>query len=173
MGNGLIRLRVGGAYVLAARSWFNLIFTFAHEMGHAIDPCELRSMHLSIPAYDRIRGCFLRNGLIAARRTRAECARDDQLAETFADWVAVEITSQALAPFALEFGNEDVLSAVANSVRDLCDQTEMGGGVPDLEYHPSPQIRIEEIFGRHPAIRSLLGCASWDALPEYCSWETK
>ena len=69
----IMRLRVGGAYVFVAKSWFNLIFTLAHELGHAIDPCEVRAMRLSFPAYDHLSACFLQSGLIATHKTRVEC----------------------------------------------------------------------------------------------------
>lgn len=164
--NGLTRLRVGGAYLLNARSWFNLVFTLAHETAHAIDPCELRSAHLSLPTYDRIAACFLRNGLIATRPTRTECLKDDQLAETFADWIAVQVTAEALSLFSTEFKGPSLVAAVVNSVRDLCEQDE---GV-NVEYHPPPSVRIEGIFGSNARIRELLGCGPLPAGIEACSW---
>lgn len=165
--NGLTRLRVGGAYLLNSRSWFNLIFTLAHETAHAIDPCEIRSSNLSLPTYDRLTACFLRGGLIAARRTRAECAKDDQLAETFADWVAVQVTAEALHLFSTEFKGPALVAAVVNSVRDLCEQD---GAADNLEYHPPPKVRIEGIFGANPRIRELLGCGPLPENAPSCQW---
>ena len=173
---GKMRMRVGGAYLLSAKSWFNLVFTLAHELGHSIDPCELRAARAALPAYDRISACFFAHGLIAARNTRRECGENDQLSETFADWMAVQVVSQALRNFATEFHGPQLTSAAMNSVRDLCEQDEDDSDTElDLEFHPSPEIRIDRIFARNPVVREVLGCEALtptnDAFPEYCSFD--
>jgi hypothetical protein len=154
-----VKLRIGGAFLLAVESRFNLIFTLAHELAHAIDPCEIRSAKLSIPAYDRLAACFMRKGLVDMRPTRRECGRNDQLSETFADWLASQITAEALAEHAISKGpgEEPLNIAIIDSVRDLCEDPE-ADAVPDTEHHPPPKVRIERIFGEHPTIQSLLGC---------------
>ncbi len=157
LANGDMRMRVGGAYLLSAKSWFNLVFTLAHEFAHSIDPCELRAADLSIPAYDRIYACFLQNGLIAARKTRQECGENDQLSETFADWMAVQVVAEALSHFSTEFHGNQLANAATNSVRDLCEQGESPSEL-NLDLHPSPEIRIDRIFGHNPRIREVLGC---------------
>lgn len=158
MTSGRTRMRVGGGYLLSVQSWFNLVFTVAHELAHSIDPCELRVAQMAIPAFDRLHACFVHNHLVAARPTRAECGRDDQLSETFADWMAVQVSAEALRAFAAEFhGRNYILNAVSNSVRDLCTD-EAGLRKPDEEFHPSPRVRIEKIFGSNPEIRQILGC---------------
>jgi hypothetical protein len=50
------------------------------------------------------------------------------------------------------------LSAVTNSVRDLCEEE----GVDDLdeEFHPTPEVRIAKIFGHNPVLREVLGCTN-------------
>lgn len=166
---GILRLRVGGAYVFIAQSWFNLIFTMAHELAHSIDPCEIRTAHLSFPAYDRLTACFLSTGLIPTRKTRTECADDDQLPEAFADWLAAQVTSEALVHFSTEFRGPQIIAAVSNSVRDLCEQE---GDMSDLHgIHPTAQVRIEKIFGQHPVIRQLLGCEEMPEQTPYCSFD--
>jgi len=174
LGNHEIRLRIGGAYPLSVKSRFNIIFTLAHELAHAIDPCEIRSAHLSYPAYDRLTACFLNHGIIATRQNRSECGRHDQLSETFADWFAVEILAKALGQFATEFKNEALLAAVINSVKDLC---QINNGIPEEnnDLHPSAQIRLNQIFGKNPKIREILGCTAipentGDGFPAYCSF---
>lgn len=178
LSDGATRMRVGGAFLLSSDSWFNLVFTMAHEFAHSIDPCELRTTRSAIPAYDRLSACFLENGLIEARKTRSECGQDDQLSETFADWVAVQISVEALKHYATEFDRAQLFMAAANSVRDLCedDSFELG----DFQYHPKPEIRIDRIFGRNPKIREILGCnaplspgrelASQARIQDYCSF---
>ncbi|MCM2276500.1 MAG: hypothetical protein NDJ89_00295 [Oligoflexia bacterium] len=167
--DGRLRLRVGGAYILSAKSWFNFIFTLAHELAHAIDPCELRSEGLAIPAYDRLSECFLANGLIASREYRTECGSHDQLSETFADWIAARVAADALRAFATEFEVPALKAAITNSVRDLCEQDDPQSEL-DTQFHPAPEIRIDRIFGRNPQIRTLLGCAPPTGGPEYCNF---
>ncbi|MGZ3708601.1 MAG: hypothetical protein ACXWPM_07315, partial [Bdellovibrionota bacterium] len=168
--DGQMRMRVGGAYLLTAKSWFNIVFTLGHEFAHAIDPCEIRSAHMSLPAYDRLTACFLRNNLIATHKTRLECEQDDQLSETFADWVAVHIAAEALRSYSAEFPGVQLWNAATNSVRDLCEQ-EDDLDLLDVQYHPPPQVRIEAIFGRNPEIRQVLGCNPAPE-PEYCDFKT-
>lgn len=168
--DGQLRLRVGGAFMFIAKSWFNIIFTMGHELAHSIDPCEMRAARLSFPAYDHLTACFLTHGLIATRKTRSECGENDQLSETFADWVAAQVTAEALTLFSTEFHGQQIVNAVRNSVRDLCEQNEDDEeGEFDQEFHPSPQVRIEKIFGRNPAIRNVLGCRTTPLVPTYCT----
>jgi hypothetical protein len=166
--DGSTRLRVGGAYILIAKSWFNLVFTLAHELAHSIDPCELRAAGLAMPAYDRISACFLMQGMIALGKNRSECGPNDQLSETFADWLAVQVTIEALKIFATEFHPAQVINAMRNSVRDLCEQ-ENDQFELDTDLHPSPHTRINTIFG--PPIRKFLGCENPEPVSNYCTFE--
>ena len=170
---GEMRLRVGGAFLFSSKSWFNLIFTFAHELAHSIDPCEIRSVQLSFPAYDRLSACFAQSGWIAMRRDRRECEVNDQLSETFADYIAVKVVAIALRTFATEFRGPQLMGAVINSVRDLCEQDQSLDEV-DTTDHPSPEIRIERLFGENPDIRAVLGCGPVPvsaSKPEYCGFD--
>jgi hypothetical protein len=192
LNSGETRLRVGGAYVLIAKSWFNLVFTLAHELAHSIDPCEIRAAGHPIPAYDQLSACFLKSGLIALPKERMECGASDQLSETFADWVAVQVTIDALGLYVAQANAtspisrspaqlnaaetprtsilDQVLSSARNSVRDLCAQE---GDQTDLEQaiHPPPHIRISSIFG--PPIQQFLGCPTLPTIQNYCSFQTK
>jgi len=171
MTDGRTRMRVGGAYLLTAKSWFNIVFSIAHEFAHAIDPCEVRAARLAFPAYDRLTACFMANGLVAARTTRSECGADDELSETFADWLAVYVSAQALRTFATEFPQSQIVAAATNSVRDLCEQ-DGDAGVGTDEFHPAPQIRIDRIFGRNPEIRQVLGCPlTNNPVPQHCTFQ--
>jgi hypothetical protein len=172
---GQQRMRVGGAFVFTSKSWFNLVFTIAHELGHSIDPCEIRQARLSYPAYDRLTACFLRTGMVQTSKIRSECNENDQLSETFADWVATQVTSEALKSFSTEFHGTQLVNATANSVRDLCEQEDSSGADEELDTidHPSPRVRIGKIYGGKPEIRALLGCS----VPEkksvdYCTFES-
>ena len=118
--SGAMRMRVGGAYLLSVKSWFNLIFTIAHELGHSIDPCEMRVNRVLIPAYDKVSACFVEQGFIHTGKDRVECGEHDQLSEVFADWVAVQIVAEGLKSYANEFRGPQLVNAALNSVRDLC-----------------------------------------------------
>lgn len=172
MKSGKLRLRVGGAYLFAVSSWFNLIFTFAHELAHSFDPCELREHHQrSHPAIERLSACLQKSGVVALTRIRNECGSNDHLSEAFADWMAVQVTSRVLEQYSREFDADQLHRAVQNSVRDLCEQKEDFRDL-DLTYHPSPRIRIERIFGTHPTVRRLLGCAPPPStLPKHCGFD--
>ncbi|MBI4925445.1 MAG: hypothetical protein HY843_05925, partial [Bdellovibrio sp.] len=86
-----LRLRVGGAYLITVQSWFNLIFSMSHELAHSIDPCELKFLQIYIPSYDKLSACFIKQGLVQIHNERSECGENDELSETFADWIAVQI----------------------------------------------------------------------------------
>jgi len=168
---GETALRVGGAYLLLSKSWFNMIFSLAHELGHSIDPCEIRSAGMSFPAYDRLVGCFLEHHLIAMRNTRSECGVNDQLSETFADWIAVQVTAEALSNYSNRLKGSQILHAAQNSVRDLCEAEADEQNQTDLELHPSSKIRIEEVFGKNPKIQKILGCDTQFVDPRtYCEF---
>ncbi len=169
--DGRTRLRVGGAYLFTVKSRFNMIFTLAHELAHSIDPCELKAVSTVPPAYSGLTSCFLRGGYIARRTTRQECGDNDQVSETFADWVAVQVTSQALKKFSTEFAGPELVSAATNAVRDLCDQEESDFEL-DLGNHPSPQVRIERIYGNNALIRETLGCGPPNPAWEYCEFNS-
>ncbi|MBY0471316.1 hypothetical protein K2X30_09125 [bacterium] len=173
--DGKMRLRVGGAYLITSKSWFNMVFTMAHEFAHSIDPCEVRTIHLAFPAYDRLTACFMHQHLIRVQRIRQECGENDQLSETFADWVAVNIMGRTLQRYAREFDPQQTVSSALNSVIDLCEQDESLFAVDD-SVHPSPQVRIEKIFGQSPLIREVLGCPAEYSSQlgfEYCSFDWK
>ncbi len=165
---GETRMRVGGAYLFTAKSRFNMIFTMAHELAHSIDPCELRSARIAIPAYDRLGACFVREGLVTLRASRLECGENDQLSETFADWVAVQITAVALRDAQKTYDGASFAHSVINSVKDLCEQED--ADLIDIRLHPSPRVRIEKIFGNAPVIREVLGCAPAEKPRDACGF---
>lgn len=149
------RIRLGGAYVLGVSSLYNLVFTLAHETAHSIDPCELRRSGWTPPALERLNACFLQEGLVQVPDSRQECRHDDQLSETFADWLAVEVLVQALEKNGARYTEAERRASVRNSIRDLCTQN-------DSQWHPHARVRIERVLGAHPGIRRYLGCPASD-----------
>lgn len=166
--NGVRAVRVGGAYVLTAKSLFNKIFTFAHELAHAIDPCDLKSLGVSLAPYGKLLQCFHRMGWSFQDKMKSvdSCLGESLVSEVFADWMATQITADVIRQYQSKFKKpEDVLYSVINSVRDLCHQESWLE--QDLRAHPSPQKRISSIFGYHPGIRALLGCQP----VSYCAFQ--
>lgn len=165
--DGKLRLRVGGAYLLTVKSWFNLVFTLAHELAHAVDPCEIHHYNYSFSAYKKLTSCFIRNGMVEASRNRTECGAHDQLSESFADWIAAHVIANTLRFYSTEFSEDQILNAARNSIRDLCSQDDDASEL-DIELHPSPKVRIGKIFGQNPEVRYQLGCTEFTS---YCTFE--
>lgn len=161
-GKSFRRIRLGGPFVLGTTSRFNLAFTLAHELAHSIDPCTLRSTGWTPPALERLSACLMDQGLVDLGDQRRECSLRDQLSETFADWLAAEILSQALEAWGSDYPEDQRWAAVVNSIRDLCEVPDLSVEKNDSAWHPSPKIRIDRILGRHPRIRRYLGCAPVD-----------
>jgi hypothetical protein len=163
-------VRVGGAYLLTAKSWFNRVFTFAHELAHSIDPCDMNSVKIHVPGYDALMKCFQKQGFFRIAKDTVLCGNNDQRAEAFADWVAVQVTAEALEQYKPKFKSPlDPLNSAINSVRDLCHQESWLDD--DTSFHPDPRSRIERIFGWNPAIREFLGCKPGEDPVPYCSLE--
>ncbi len=167
-----LRLRVGGAYLIIAKSWFNIVFTLAHELAHSIDPCELKNSGYVLASYQKLKVCFLQNGLISTASITQECGPRDQFAEVFADWMAVQVTARALKSYSHTFGKLQMVNSTKNAVKDLCRQ-ENDDEELELDLHPSPELRIEKIFGAHPEIREFLGCGPATLTLNYCSLESR
>lgn len=162
-----LKLKVGGGFILSSKSWFNLVFTIAHELAHSVDPCELRAIRFFLPAYDRLEACFIQSGLVRTHRSRQVCAEHDQFSEAFSDWLAVQVAVDSLNHYSTEFDHSSILNAARNSVRDLCEQEAFES---DTTFHPPPQVRIELIYGRNPEIRQLLGCSPTPRAEAYCDF---
>ena len=164
--SGALRIRVGGAYLSTATSWFNLVFSMAHEFGHSIDPCETQDAKIKIQVYPKLVQCFAQNHIIRANTPEFVCGAHDQLSEAYADWLASQVTRRALEEFSKEYDAHQILMAAVNSVKDLCDQEESLDSTEEI-FHPAPEIRIDEIFASEPGIRSLLGCPA----KPYCTFD--
>lgn len=164
---GKIKMRVGGAYILAVKSFFNMVFTIAHEFGHSLDPCELKKNNIQIPIYETIEQCFVQQGWVQVRPDRVYCGKFDQTSEVFADWIAVQVTSIALKTLTVDYSQQAKSHALVNSVKDLCEQDEDEDEL-NLETHPHPKIRIKKIFFGNPKIREILSCRPSSFKSQYC-----
>lgn len=165
-------IRVGGAYLLTAKSWFNRVFTLAHEMSHAIDPCELQMAQIQVSGYQKLLDCFQNDKGIQFGNLSSGCSKNNFVGELFSDWLATRMTVQALEMYASKFRNkEDLINSVINSVKDLCGQESLLTG--DSETHPDPKVRVEKIFGVNPDLRNLLGCSTNSEKIISCTLEGK
>jgi len=169
--NGTRRLRVGGAYLLTVKSWFNMVFTLAHELAHTIDPCELKAQNIEVKAYKSLAECFIETDLTAKPDPEKECQENDHLSEAFADWMAVQVAAVTLKKYSTEFDRAQLMNAAINTVRDLCEEEEI------LEFdtvsHPSSKVRIQNIFAENPVVRTVLGCSIKNSENRYCSFDWK
>lgn len=165
-------IRVGGAYLLSAKSWFNRVFTIAHEMAHSIDPCELKSELNELPGYKKLIDCLGDAKVLSAVQITNSCSKNYFMGEVFADWMSTQIAAEALVSYSKQFKDfEQVSNSVINSVKDLCHQE--SGLVQESDSHPKPKVRIEYVFGAHPTIRTLLGCPRLEQTNFYCGFEGK
>jgi hypothetical protein len=163
----VLRMRVGGAYLLNISSWFNLVFSMAHEFSHAIDPCEMEVAGTVPRAYPKLVACFARAGWLA--QDRAKCGENEMVSEVFADWLAGEVLSAALMNSDREYTLEQKVRSAVNSVRDLCEEA-VGVDVLTFQNHPTPEIRIGRLFGGNAKIRKVIGCAPREGAPS-CEFE--
>ncbi|WP_413584669.1 hypothetical protein [Bdellovibrio sp. HCB274] len=166
---GLMRIRVGGAYVLNTTSEFSIVFTMAHELAHAIDPCSLKSAQINYRAYDELVGCFVDSQWIT--REEAQCGNKDKTSEVFADWMGAEILARSIKNRP-NYSLQDKVNASINAVRDLCDDS-LGYEKVNLDYYPTDVIRVKSIFSKNGLLRKELQCAGTTAPPAqpYCRFE--
>ena len=164
--SGELRLRVGGAYLINATSWYNLIFTFGHEISHSIDPCEARQAGIVPTIYQNLTQCFVSMGWVDSRH--AACEKGEQVSEVFADWVATELAAKALEESGRSYSASEKTQSAINFARDLCAQTSSPDYLKSFT-HQLPQVRIGSIIGQSPSVRKVLGCAR-PVVRGYCNW---
>lgn len=165
---GELRLRVGGAYLLTANSKFNMIYTFAHELAHAIDPCETHFANVSPRQYPHLISCFIEAGWI--EKERAHCGRDEQVSEAFADWMAAGIVGDAIEEFGKRYSQANKVRSAINATRDLCEQSSRPDAL-DLRAHQQPNIRIGSIMGENPKVKKSLDCSFKENDIRYCNFQ--
>ncbi|MBC7385078.1 MAG: hypothetical protein H7301_02815 [Cryobacterium sp.] len=166
---GQMRLRVGGAYLLNISSWYNLVFSLAHEFSHAIDPCEMAADAVVPTAYRELISCFVRTGWVDGARNT--CGDNEQVSEVFADWMAAEVVSSSLGNSEKDYSGEQRVQAAVNSVRDLCEEA-VSLDVLSTQNHQTPAIRIGKMFGRNPLVRKSMGCENTPA-GDYCAFSPR
>ncbi len=165
---GILRIRVGGAFLMNVSSWFNLVFSLAHEFAHAIDPCELEVARHPLSAYTRLTACFAESGWVEPNEI--QCGPKEKVSEVFADWMATEILTSAMATVENQYTIEEKVQAVINSARDLCEDPTAVDTL-GFQNHQPPRLRIEKIVGLAPKIRKSLDCQLVRTPVRYCVFE--
>ncbi|WP_413557695.1 hypothetical protein [Bdellovibrio sp. HCB209] len=165
---GELRVRVGGAYVLNTSSEFSIIFTMAHELAHAIDPCEIQhGAPMNYGVYEGLVQCFVDNQWI--KKEEAQCGNKDKTSEVFADWLGSEILARSIKKQS-KYTLKDKVNAAVNAVRDLCDDSS-GFEKVNLDYYPTDIIRVKGIFARNALLRKELQCTTSPTPKPYCRFE--
>lgn len=162
----LLRLRIGGAYLLNTTSWFNIVYTLSHEVAHSFDPCEAAHASILPKAYQELVSCFVSVGWV--EKSRASCGPNEQISEVFADWVASQLLGHAISEFGKNYSATDRTNAAINAAHDLCD--EPTGDTLNLLTHQDPEVRIGSVVGKSPTVLQALGCPSTSY--QYCHFKT-
>lgn len=152
---GVLKIRYGGAFLLNITSWYNIVFSLAHELAHAIDPCELNVTKARPVSYQGLTACFLNNGWLAEHETL--CDPNDKLSEVFADWVATEVMATVLPDQIENLTPKAIAKGAINMTRDLCKRSDSVDRFV-FHHHPRPDLRINEIIWTQNRFRRALGC---------------
>ena len=161
---GEMKLRIGGAYLLNATSWYNLVFTFAHEIAHSIDPCEMKFANLVPAIYEPLTKCFVKMAWV--HPDFAHCKKGEQVSEVFSDWMATQMATRALIERGQEYSPKEKVQSAVNFARDLCEQSTSPDTLNTL-FHQAPQVRVGSIIGQSPYVRGAIGC-SRKVVRSYC-----
>lgn len=166
--SGITRVRVGGAYLINTSSFYNLAFTFAHEISHSIDPCEMARLGPLPNAYQKVLNCFVDQKWTLSNTL--QCARSDEISEVFADWVAAQVIARAIEQNSANYTDDEKVLSAINSVRDLCEQPVVGAK-PSYHNHKVPRMRIDKVLGSNPELRETLNCIPSEVPPTYCQFD--
>lgn len=165
VGLGLIRLST-------------VVSVIAHEIGHSFDPCswQMKNKEQDYP-FTQIAECLrTKESIGAVARSPALkglCKIDglfieDQIGESFADWVSSEVLLDSQSMFQTKPTDPKgyVVSNLAWMAHDsIVEQPKIGS----FNEHPPLSERVNKIFFANPAIRNLFGCRANNA-PRFCSF---
>lgn len=185
-------------YLLQSTSEFQIAMTVGHELSHSIDPCRIstgpedlalkyknstdpKKLDDEYPVKNIV-SCLRNPRSIGAKNitavTQATSSKgsakysfcdDDQIRESFPDWLAVEVLpkyietrlkekNQTLTPEQFQIG-------YSNARRLLCKIPKKSG---ELRKHPAIEDRINKIILVNPKIRAQMGCPREASHAIYC-----
>lgn len=149
-------------------SLFNLAFALSHELTHALDPCAKEFM-IGIPKGVRspwmpVMQCLRSQKSMGAKASRGtlECDTGDQIGESFADWMGLEITVDYVRQNFKDMSKSELKNAWINMTRYSCETR--------VDEHPAMTDRMNKLILAHPEIRKDFGCTI-TSKAAYCSMD--
>ncbi|MCB0411747.1 MAG: hypothetical protein KDD22_04435 [Bdellovibrionales bacterium] len=100
------------------------------------------------------------------------CSNSDQIGESFADWMATELTTSYISRSYPKLTSEQLRLGYSNALRFGCNgEDEMLGEASIFNTHPSTNKRINSILLTHPTVRRQMGCPGNSTKYIYCPAE--
>ncbi len=164
--------------ILKNNSEFLLAQVCAHELSHSIDPCILQQSGMiqykrSSSGFDsqfalpEVLQCLRGNSSMAAQKG-ALCPGpgsngkpQDQIGESFADWMGDEIAPEYISEFHPNLTTENMRNGYSNIAKTFCNPPKHPPGMdrpPGRDPHPSPLKRYNFGLLVQPLVRRQMGC---------------
>ena len=163
-----------------------LVATIAHEISHSLDPCSLKpdsNETSKFAAFDPVIQCLRSSNSAGARNKTLELfsnmtsvpgcpscpvpkpnfCYDDQITESFADWLAAEVVAKYIEKYQ-RFTAEQYRDAYSRVLAGLSFTSPITG----FDVHPSAEVRINRILLVNPKIRQQMGCSPIHSQYKYC-----
>ncbi len=178
-----------GGNLSTNNSAFSMAYLLVHEFSHSIDPCNLRPTDKS--KFDRV---FLESqhpfsNVIACLRspdsveadfreemfnpesTNDVFCRNDQIAESFSDWLAAEVVPSYIKKVYPNLKASDYKQGYLNISRTLSCVAQINSTSfnPPVPIYPSPSNRINRLMMANPQIRKSVGCKESAQRITYCN----
>jgi hypothetical protein len=93
---------------------------------------------------------------------------DDQIGESFADWMAAELLAKYVSKNLANLTTEQMRIGFGNSMRALCQDSPHKKAWNDIEAHPKTEDRINKILMANPNVIKLLKCEKTEGY-KYCT----
>jgi hypothetical protein len=166
------------------QSEFQIAHTIAHELAHSIDPCNIVLGHPDL-AYDykstttrekmeadfpfpNLLNCLRDEKSIHARPAPPDdepladnqllFCYDDQIGESFADWIATETTPEYMTNNHPKLTQKQMQLGYANIFRRNCENEANLKAKDTKDVHPWLEDRINKLILTQPQIRKQMGC---------------
>lgn len=140
--------------LVKATSEFELVFTIAHELSHALGPCQLSAK--DYPFSGMIECLTKSTSIKAPAPSGTQICENNFLIESIADVFASDVTSQYFFKYFPNLGATGFRQGYSNIFRSACDLSK-----PERNsylYHPPIKDRINKILLRNPLIQKQMGC---------------
>lgn len=171
-------------------SEFTISRIVAHELAHAIDPCQfahgpedsgirysrndsfdvvrreypLRDLTTCLRSSKSINAQINSAKINASPLTSEDICLNDQMGEAVADWFAGEVMADHLSEAHPHLTSEQWQKGLANSFRVFCGDSHS----EEFIVHPEAKRRINNIIAVNPRLRSKMNCSNPVANAVYC-----